>query len=85
MRAVMKTSTRWENIEGLGDKTKSANCGAVLELWKRAYKLYPQKLDLEIQNKQGLLTVSQRRGRQHQKRLKSDPTQGDAVLTSTEI
>ena len=71
--------TRWKNIEEKRDETKSANYGAVLELWKKVYNSNHQKLDLENQDEQRLLMVSQRQGRQHQIWLRSDPTQGDAV------
>ena len=38
-----------------------------------------QKSDFKNQDEQGLLTVNQRQGRQHQRRLNFVPTQGDAA------
>ena len=75
----MKASTGWANIEGMRDKTKSANRGAVLELWKITLKSDYQKTYRENQDEQRLSMASQRRETQHQRRQNFDPTQWDAV------
>ena len=68
--------TRWENKEGKRDKTKSANFGAVLELWKIAYtpktRSWKPRRTLTIDGK---LTTRKTTS----KTTKLWPNQGDAV------